>query len=309
MAVLPLVDVRMNILVTGCTGFVGKAVCLDLLDKGYHVTGTARKQSAEFKEAFSGKKFSFIKSNLANSDSINRILSEKHIDCVIHLAAYIPEKNYSYQNCMATNCVGTFNLLESMKSHNVSNLIFASSQMVYAESVSSPIKEDSDLRPSTFYGLSKKHGEELAEHYAHSQSINTIILRFSGIYGPGKKTGAVYNFIKLALAGYSLTVEQKNKVKDIIYIADAVRLISAALTKIRSEAFAIINAGGNSISLQRLAEKIIELTHSDSALILKEGGTQNKMQLCMQKAVPLLNHRSSSLDDSLTELISVIKQS
>ena len=78
-----------------------------------------------------------------------------------------------------------------------------------------------------------------------------------------------------------MIINQKNKIKDIIYIKDAVKLIINALENIENTSFAIVNAGGISISLYHLAKKIISLTDSDSDIIIKKEETNIQTYILM----------------------------
>lgn len=294
----------MNIMVTGCSGFVGLHVCKELLIRGYNIVGISRTRPKNILD----NKFSFYEADITNKESLKNVFSTNQIDCIIHLAAYIPNKDCDYERCIATNYNGFFNILELARNYSVTNLIFASSQRVYQENLESPIIEDTHLKPSTIYGLSKKQGEELSEYYALNYDINTIILRLSGIYGGGKEKGVVYNFIKQALKNENLFVNQKNKTKDIVYIKDVTKLIIKSLEKIRNIKYEILNSGGVSISLYDLAKKIIELTDSNSDIILKEDKTMNSFQLSMAKSKQIFNHDPQRLEDSLNEIINIMKQ-
>ena len=296
----------MNIVVTGCSGFVGIPVCRELIRKGHRVFGVARNKIDNLDKIIDVDNFSFYKADITDSESLKNVFIHNRIDCVIHLAAYIPKEEYSYQQCSVTNYDGVFNLLEMIRIYGVSNLIFASTQMVYSRKSDSPIMESISLRPDTFYGLSKKHGEELSEYYALNHNVHTFILRFSGIYGKGKETGVVQNFINQALLGQDLIINQKNKIKDIIYIKDAVKLIINALENIENTSFAIVNAGGISISLYHLAKKIISLTDSDSDIIIKKEELMGDFQLSMSKAKNMFRHLPMKIDDCLTEIISSV---
>ena len=298
----------MRIVVTGCTGFVGEAVCKELIGRGHKIIGVARNNPVNLDEIIATNNFSFYKVDIACPESLKTIFASNQIDCVIHLAAYIPGKECDYQQCISTNYVGFFNLLELIRTYNIPNLVFASSQMVYSQNVDSPIAEDALLEPSTIYGLSKKQGEELSEHYALNHNINTIILRFSGIYGEQKEAGVVHNFIKHALKNQDLTIDQKNKTKDIVYIKDAVKLIINSLENVNDTPFVIVNAGGVSISLYHLAKKIIDLTSSNSNLVLRGDDTLKNFQLSMSRAENIFGHHPIRLDDALVEMIDLTRQ-
>lgn len=297
----------MNIVVTGCSGFVGIPLCRELTERGHRVFGVARNKIDNLDKIIDADNFSFYKADITHSKSLKNVFIHNQIDCVIHLAAYIPKGKHSYRQCAIVNYEGVFNLLEMVRIYGVPNLIFASTQMVYSRKSDSPIMESISLRPDTFYGLSKKQGEELFEYYALNHNVHTFILRFSGIYGKGKETGVVQNFINQALLGQDLIINQKNKIKDIVYIKDAVKLTINALENIENTSFATVNAGGTSISLYHLAKKIISLTGSCSNAIIKNEKLMEDFQLSMNKAKNMFRHRPMKVDDCLAEMINLMR--
>lgn len=88
-------------------------------------------------------------------------------DCMIHIAALhgIHEARESHDRSQFwdVNCTGTFRVLEACANGSVGKLIFISSTSVSDE--------------SSFYGLTKRVGEDLCRAYCHEQEIDTIVLR------------------------------------------------------------------------------------------------------------------------------------
>ena len=111
----------MNIMVTGCSGFVGLNVCKDLLIRGYNVIGISRSRPQNILD----NNFSFYEADVTNPKSLANVFSNNQVDCIIHLAAHIPNKDCDYERCIATNYRGFFNLLELARTNSVTNLIFA----------------------------------------------------------------------------------------------------------------------------------------------------------------------------------------
>ena len=82
----------------------------------------------------------------------------------------------------------------------------------------------------------------------------------------------------------------------------------SSLEKVRNIKYEIINSGGVSISLYELAKNIITLTGSNSDIILKDDKPMSSFQLSMIKSKQIFNHNPQRLEDSLNEIINIMKQ-
>ena len=89
-------------------------------------------------------------------------------------------------------------MLEVAKKQSVKKFIFASSGAPLG-SQKPPIHEGKPLSPKSPYGASKMAGEGYCSAFAGSYNLNTTILRFSNVYGPGsyKKRVLLQNLLKI----------------------------------------------------------------------------------------------------------------
>ena len=98
---------------------------------------------------------------------------------------------------MSVNIIGTFNYLEASRVNKISKFIFASSGAPIGE-VEPPIHEEIPPHPLSPYGASKLAGEGYCSAYKNTFGIETVVLRFGNVYGPGSinKSSVVAKFIK-----------------------------------------------------------------------------------------------------------------
>lgn len=169
----------------------------------------------------------------------------KDIDIIIHLAANtgVPVSVEQPRLDMECNVIGTFNMLEGARAHNVKRFVFASSGAPAGE-VEPPIHEELPPHPVSPYGASKLAGEGYCSAYYKSFAIETVALRFSNVYGPGSshKSSVVAKFIKQALAGETLVIYgDGTQTRDFIYIDDLIDalVLSATRESIGGETFQI----------------------------------------------------------------------
>eukprot|EP00884_Botryococcus_braunii_P011499 jgi/Botrbrau1/2034/Bobra.0047s0014.1 len=175
-----------NIFVTGGVGFIGSHTVLALLEHGYSVTIIDNLDNS-FPEAFrrmqelAGDKASnmkFIKGDLRNFEDLDKAFSEEKFEAVIHFAGRkavgesveFPMLYYTH------NVLGTINLIEVMRKHNVKNMVFSSSCTVYGNPQYTPIDEKHPLQAASPYGRTKLIIEDIFRDVAVAEKDWRIIL-------------------------------------------------------------------------------------------------------------------------------------
>lgn len=243
----------MKILVTGTAGFIGSYLAIKLFERGDEVVGLDNindyyDQNVKYgrlqrsgiiptleqgKDIPYGKiltssinpNYRFVKMNLEDRESIDRLFAEEKFDAVCNLAAQAGVR-YSLTNPHAyvqSNIVGFMNLLEACRHNNVKNLSFASSSSVYGLNSKLPFSTNDGVdHPISLYAASKKSNELMAHTYAHLYGIATTGLRFFTVYGPwGRPDMALFLFTKAALEKKPIDVFNNGAMlRDFTYIYD-----------------------------------------------------------------------------------------
>ncbi len=227
----------MKILITGAAGFIGFSLSKHLLTKGYQVIGVDNlneyynvnlkidrinilKKSQEFK---------FYKFGIEDSYKLKKIFLKNNFKYVFHLAAQAGVR-YSImhpEKYVDSNIRGFFNIIDNCKINKVMRLYYASSSSVYGENDNYPIKEEENLNPKNFYGLSKKINEEIAEVYNINYNLKSTGLRFFTVYGEYgrpdmmimKYLNSFYKKKKFELFNYG------NHFRDFTYIKDVCEIL------------------------------------------------------------------------------------
>lgn len=177
----------MNILVTGCCGYIGSHTCVELLEKNYNIIGldnfsNSKKEVLEKIKKITGKEIKFYEGDMLNYNILSKIFNENKIDCVIDFAAYkaVGESVKKPIEYYTNNVSSVLNLLKVMKEYNCKKLVFSSSATVYGTPKRVPIKETDEIGGTTNpYGTSKLMVEKILSDVCISDPNMAIcILRY-----------------------------------------------------------------------------------------------------------------------------------
>lgn len=224
-----------NVLVTGAAGFIGFHLSKRLLKDGYHVFGIdnlneyydIKIKHSRLEHLKSYDCFQFIKIDLMEKESLDKVFNENNIEIVVNLAAQAGVR-YSLENPKAyidSNIVGFLNILECCRHHKVKHLVYASSSSVYGANTKMPFSVHHNVdHPVSLYAASKKSNELMAHTYSHLFDLPTTGLRFFTVYGPwGRPDMALFLFTKAIIEGTPIKVfNHGNMQRDFTYIDDII---------------------------------------------------------------------------------------
>ena len=267
----------MKILVTGGKGFIGSKIVEMLSNDGHKVTvvdnhdtyGIMTKQELYKLYEWRTRNWKLENVSMIPGDILDRLVCLKAFshnpEIVIHLATYPRAKIVDEDPILGIPKVinTTTNLLWHSSKWNIKKFVYISSSMVYGDFVDGT-KEDANTKPKNIYGEAKLTGERMVKLFAKRDELNYNIIRPSGVYGPGDMPDRVVSkFFEKAMSNKTITLHNGENKVDFTYRQDAARgIILAALSSVANVSFNI--TAGNAISLRTLAEKIIDITGSDS---------------------------------------------
>lgn len=255
-------------LITGGAGFIGSSLSERLIKEGNRVVAidnfcdfynpTIKENNV--KELIKNSNFKLYRNDIRDRQSVKKIFEENNIDIVMHLAAMAGvrpsiENPVLYQD---VNCMGTQNILEEMKAHNVKNLVMASSSSVYGNCKEVPFKEnmivDFAISP---YAATKKANEVMTHVYHKLFDMNVIMLRFFTVYGPKQRPDlAINKFTRLMLEDKEIPMFGDGTTsRDYTYIDDIVDGIirSCNYVENNNDVYEILNLGNSSpVSLKEM---------------------------------------------------------
>lgn len=297
----------MRVLVTGSNGFIGGHVCRYLREQGYHVVGLGR-HSESLTPCDE-----YVCCDLASKDTghILEHLEEPKLDAVVHLAADMRHEPYAVE-VVGSNCVGTQRLLELCEENQVGVFVQLSSLPVIGAPVQHPVTEDHPLKPPTVYHVTKHTQELLANYASYTFGLRTVSLRICSPVGDGVNPKTIFPvFVRQALAGEPITIFGKGTRKQTyIHVRDIAQAIDRC---IRSQAQGVYNlASFNLISNRELAEKCIDLLHSDSS-IQYDGKVDPMEGLCWDVSIEKLQRDTGfapqiGIEECILDLATALKK-
>ena len=267
----------MKFLITGGKGFIGSKIVEMLSNDGHKITivdnedtyGIMTKE--QLKKLYQWRTRNWKAENILyiQGDILDRLVCLKAFshnpDIVIHLATYPRAKIVDNDPILGIPKVinTTTNLLWHAEKFGVRKFVYVSSSMVYGD-FKDGTKEDASTKPKNIYGEAKLTGERLVKLFAKRDGLNYTIVRPSGVFGPGDMPDRVVSkFFDKAMTGKAITLHNGENKVDFTYRQDAARgIIMSALSSVANVSFNI--TAGNATSLRTLAEKIINITGSDS---------------------------------------------
>ena len=230
------------ILIPGATGYIGRYLAVDLMEKGEEVLALGRnpKVAAFFRE----QGVPFQEFDLLNDADYAR-LPQEGVTAIVNLAVCLPEHEAPIERFFDVNTKGNYKLLEYARTHNVSRFIMASTHKVYYDIYAPLITEDmlpSFIGPHSPYIISKLAAENFMQYYSKDFQMDAIVLRFTGVHGYGALMGfltkdgsytrtAAEWFIEKAVNGDPIEVwGDMNIRRDHVYIKDVIGAIEASLS-------------------------------------------------------------------------------
>lgn len=269
----------MRVLITGGAGFIGSHLADAYLQRGDDVlviddlsTGTIE----NIRHLKNNPRFHYTIDSVHNQPVTAELVDQS--DVVVHLAAAVGVKLIveSPVRTIETNVRGTEVVL-ALANKKKKRVMIASTSEVYGLSADVPFREDGNLvmgattKGRWSYACSKAIDEFLALAYWREKKLPTTIVRLFNTVGP-RQTGrygmVIPTFVRQALAGRPITVYGNGKqTRCFGYVGDVVGALIKLMDRPDSVG-QVYNIGSNEeISIFKLAEKVKELTNSESEIV------------------------------------------
>lgn len=271
-----------KVLITGGAGFIGSNLCKRLLKDGFQVAAvdnllTGAKNNIE--PLLSSKNFTFYKHDITTP-----LPMYLEADFVFHLASPASPNAKSLKSyinlpfeTMLVNSLGTFHLLEWVRSKNA-RFLFASTSEVYGNPLVSPQPETyfGNVNPCgirSVYDEAKRFGEALTMGFKRKYNLDTRIVRIFNTYGPQMQPDdgrVISNFINQALANRAITVYgDGSQTRSCCYIDDLVEGLTRLMFNEKAKG-EVVNIGNTEEkSILEIAKLVKQLTDSKAEIVFE----------------------------------------
>jgi UDP-glucose 4-epimerase len=248
-----------SVLLTGGAGFIGSHTCVELMAAGWTpiiLDNLANSSAAVIGRigAIAGAQPELIVADVRDRDALDRAFRAHPVDAVIHFAGLkavgesVANPLLYYEN----NVVGTIALVDAMRKHGVTRIVFSSSATVYGTGAKMPLAEDAPLGPVNPYGRSKLMVEHMLRDLTESDPAwRVMLLRYfnpvgahqSGVIGedPSGIPNNLMPFIcqvavgrrsRLNIFGGDYATPDGTGIRDYIHVVDLAAGHVAALGKL-----------------------------------------------------------------------------
>ncbi len=253
-----------RILVTGASGFIGGALCSQMLAHGLIVRGITR----------SIRKFPVgVESMTVGEIDDTTDWQEALTGCsvVVHLAARAHVMAETAENPLAEfrriNMKGTLNLATQAARHGVRRFIFISSIGVNgAETFARPFSAGDLAAPHSSYAVSKHEAELALQALAVETGLEVVIVRPPLVYGPGAP-GNFGSLMRWLQRGLPLPLGAIHNQRSLVALDNLVDLIVTCLTHPAAANQTFLVSDGEDVSTTELLRRMGQAMNLPARLI------------------------------------------
>lgn len=221
-----------NIVVTGCTGYLGSAFIKVLQTHSCSLTLLSRKKDDPYLENF--KNANIVVGDLIDPKVWLDLLNKA--DYVFHLASLeYNSTNFNHDLDLQLNLISVINLLRTCDENGFSpKIIFTSSSNIAGNKLESHFSQFDYDAPMSIWSLHKLMAEKYLNYYSNHRDIKTICLRFSNVFGPSANSKTFLNsslnkMIEKAIVNKEITLYSNRHCKrDFLYVDDATEALLLA---------------------------------------------------------------------------------
>lgn len=293
-----------RILVTGATGFVGRAVVPDLLSAGYHVTAAVRRESVQFPDP---EVQSLVLGPIEEVDDWGAALAG--CDALLHLAAHVHVHDRSAQAderaFYEVNVLGAARLFRAAVQAGLRRIVAVSSLHAVASHSDQLIDEKTPPAPHSAYGRSKLTADQELIEACNSGQTAWTILRPPMLYGAGNR-GNLERLAALLRKGMPLPLAKVQNQRSVLYVRNLSSAILAALENRAAENRVFLLRDSENLSTPQLIRMLAAALDLKARLMptprwllsaIASGG--DRLERVLRRSVPFSSYSFDRLLGSL----------
>jgi len=263
-----------KVLVTGGEGFIGSTLVDHLLALGAEVRAYVHYKPYGSAGYLAGREddVDIVAGDVRDGERVSE--SVRGCDTVFHLAALIgiPYSYVAPESYIQTNVVGTYNVVNACRHHDVGRMVHTSTSETYGTALTAPISEDHPLQPQSPYSASKIGADMMALSFKHSFDVPVAVIRPFNTYGPRQSARAVIPTIlsQLHAGATEIKLGSTTPTRDFNYVDDTARGFIAVADSDRALGHVINVGSGREISIGDLAELLITVSGADAKVAVDQ---------------------------------------
>ena len=255
-----------NVLITGCTGFIGSSLTRRLIEEGYNAYGLVRHASRRDLEPLDTvlDELHLIEGDLTQYHSVSSAISAAKPQFIFHLGALTPvrlsfDDPFSY---LSANINGTVNLVHAISDNcPKARLIAASTAEVYGwQKSEKPFREENPLNPASPYAVSKEAADRYIQMATRVYGLKGTILRPNNTYGRRRESNYFTEYlVSNMLDDKTCYVGAPNSIRDYMFVDDHVNAYVLSMKSDKAVGKVFNVSPGNPLTNRELAKTISEL--------------------------------------------------
>jgi nucleoside-diphosphate-sugar epimerase len=241
----------LRILVTGGTGFTGKALVLRLLALGHQVVALDYKEGHRTQELRDAGA-EVVLGSVTDPAAVRRAVDGAEV--VHHVAAAFREMNVPERHYFEVNVEGTRNVLAAAHAAGVRKLVYCSTCGVHGNIDHPPAGEDAPIQPADYYQRTKYEAEPLVLE-SNRRGLPATILRPAAIYGPGDPERFYLIFKRVATGTFPMFGNGRTLYHP-LYVDNLVDAFLLAMEEGKGEGEAYLIADDRYVEIEDLVRRV-----------------------------------------------------
>ena len=213
----------MKVLITGGAGFIGSHLADRLLADDHEVLVIDNYETGRRDNLSEQDGLEIVEASIVDADAVNDAFERFKPDRVVHAAASYKDPD-AWAEDVATNALGTANVVRAAQASGVDRLLYFQTALCYGtQPIEQPITLSHPIRPDSSYAISKTAGEQ----YIELSGLDFVSLRLANAYGPRNISGPLPTFFHRLSEGKPCFVMETRR--DFIYVDDLIDVVYDAV--------------------------------------------------------------------------------